>query len=264
METQQRQWIQIHDSCAVIASHLAKNEAAADVVVVADAVTAGAWEGELVCDAEFACEGECVLWRLGDASAGASLEASATMGEIWGETERGRGLKHLRHLRWEKGSTNRRKICVFHVTFVTRLSWQTHTLQDTTVHPCPCPLHLQMREPWYVSLSSSLLLCHFWLISIITSNLFSFIPPSLCSALVSYSHIPLLLDHPSRPLSFIGWKRWRRVSELVKKWKWLCPFFFPQIKFMVLMYKTALCSSLPFPFYYSGAGDGAELKRKDE
>lgn len=36
-----------------------------------------------MCDAEFACEGECVLWRLGDASAGASLEASATMGEIW-------------------------------------------------------------------------------------------------------------------------------------------------------------------------------------
>lgn len=33
---------------------------------------------------------------------------------------------------------------------------------------------------------------------------------------------------------------------------------------MVLMYKTALCSYLPFPFYYSGAGDGAELKTKDE
>lgn len=128
MKTQQWQWIQIHCGCAVIASHLAKKEAAADVVVVADAVTAGAWEGELVCDAEFACEGECVWWRLGDASAGASLEASATMGEIWGETERGGGVETPQTSQVREGKHKQEENLCFscdicHTSFMT----DTHT-----------------------------------------------------------------------------------------------------------------------------------------
>lgn len=132
MKTQQRQWIQIHYGCAVIASHLAKKEAAADVVVVADAVTAGAWEGELVCDAEFACEGECVWWRLGDASAGASLEASATMGEIWGETERGGGVETPQTAQVREGKHKQEENLCFscdicHTSFMT----DTHTHYTT-------------------------------------------------------------------------------------------------------------------------------------
>lgn len=41
--------------------YLAKKEAAADVAVGAEVVTAGVFEGEFVCDGEFVCAGECEL-----------------------------------------------------------------------------------------------------------------------------------------------------------------------------------------------------------
>lgn len=111
--------------------------------VVAGAVAAGAWEGEFVCDAELACEGECVLWRLGDASDDASLEASATIWETWGETERSRRLMPQASLVPSEG-------------YLSHVFYNTHT----SVRPYNLDLST-FRQETPGMFPTPLLLCHF-------------------------------------------------------------------------------------------------------